>query len=83
MKATIDIPDELFRQSKATAALEGRTLREFVASALRAQLGMAEGSMAGATGWRSVFGRASGAAIEEMEGLVESEFSGVDEASWL
>jgi hypothetical protein len=28
MKATIDIPDELYRQVKARAALEGRPVRE-------------------------------------------------------
>ncbi|MFN2315881.1 MAG: hypothetical protein ABR551_02925 [Gemmatimonadales bacterium] len=28
MKATIDIPDDLYRQVKARSALEGRTVRE-------------------------------------------------------
>lgn len=28
MKATIEVPDELYRQVKAKAALEGRTVRE-------------------------------------------------------
>ncbi len=28
MKATIDIPDELYRRVKAKSALEGRTIRE-------------------------------------------------------
>ncbi len=28
MKATIEIPDELYRQVKAVSALQGRTIRE-------------------------------------------------------
>ena len=34
MRTTIDIPDVIFRRVKATAALEGKTLRAFVADAL-------------------------------------------------
>lgn len=35
MRTTIDIPDELFRQAKAQAALEGTTLKELVTRGLR------------------------------------------------
>ncbi|MCL5996438.1 MAG: hypothetical protein M1546_10360 [Chloroflexi bacterium] len=38
MKTTIDIPDELFREAKARAALEGMKLRDLVAEALREKL---------------------------------------------
>ena len=38
MKTTIEIPDELFRRTKAKAALEGKSLKEFVAAALRERL---------------------------------------------
>ncbi len=39
MKATIDIPDELYREVKIKAAREGRPLREIVISALEAATG--------------------------------------------
>lgn len=38
MKTMLDIPDELFRQAKAKAALEGLKLKDVVADGLRAVL---------------------------------------------
>ncbi|MDX2267194.1 MAG: hypothetical protein NW208_03750 [Bryobacter sp.] len=38
MKATIDIPDELYREVKIKAASEGRTVREVVINALQTSL---------------------------------------------
>jgi hypothetical protein len=38
MKTTIDLPDELFREAKATAARRGIALREFVRQALEEKL---------------------------------------------
>ena len=38
MKTTLEIPDELFREAKARAALEGRKLKDLVADGLRAVL---------------------------------------------
>ncbi len=38
MRTTIDIPDELFRQVKARAALKGMKLKEYVTEALQDSL---------------------------------------------
>ncbi len=38
MRTTIDIPDALFRQLKARAALRGETLKECLLRAVRAEL---------------------------------------------
>ncbi len=38
MKTTVEIPERLFRQAKAQAALEGRKLKDLVAEGLRAAL---------------------------------------------
>lgn len=38
MRTTIDIPDTLFRQLKARAALRGETLKECLLRAVRAEL---------------------------------------------
>ena len=35
MKTTIEVPDDLYRQAKAEAALQGRKLRELVEEGLR------------------------------------------------
>jgi hypothetical protein len=38
MKTTLDIPDDLFREAKAKAALQGLKLKDMVAEGLRAVL---------------------------------------------
>jgi hypothetical protein len=38
MKTTIDIPDDLFREAKARAALDGVKLKDLVTEALRQRL---------------------------------------------
>lgn len=38
MKTTLEIPDDLFRQTKAVAALRGESLEDLVAAAIRAHL---------------------------------------------
>ena len=41
MKTTLDLPDELIREAKLRAVLQGRTLRDLVAEYLRQGMGMA------------------------------------------
>ena len=38
MRTTIDLPDPLFKEAKATAALQGVPLRQIIEEALRRQL---------------------------------------------
>ncbi|MBM3516043.1 MAG: hypothetical protein FJX59_20360 [Alphaproteobacteria bacterium] len=38
MKTTIELPDQLFRRAKASAAERGQLLREFLADAVREKL---------------------------------------------
>lgn len=42
MRTAVDIPDELFRQAKAQAALEGTTFKELVARGLRLAMEISE-----------------------------------------
>ncbi|MCB1326161.1 MAG: hypothetical protein H7A21_05120 [Spirochaetales bacterium] len=53
MRTTIDIPDELFREIKARAALEGTTLKEYVVSRLRHGLEHHGGSKAESDRWQA------------------------------
>ena len=39
MRTTIDIPDSLFRKVKASAALEGKSLKDWLLRAVRTELG--------------------------------------------
>ena len=41
MKTTFDLPDEIIRQIKLRAVVQGRTVKDFVADLLRQGLGMA------------------------------------------
>lgn len=41
MKTTLDLPDDLMREVKLRAVIQGRTLRDLVAEFLRQGLGMA------------------------------------------
>lgn len=40
MKTTIEIPDDLFRKAKATAAMQGRSLKDLITDSLRQGLNM-------------------------------------------
>jgi hypothetical protein len=81
MKTTLEIPDDLFRQTKATAALRGESLRDFVTHALQAHLEQqAKGSST--RGWQSVFGQARREEVESVDAAVAREFEQVDLDEW-
>lgn len=48
MKTTIDLPDSVFRRAKATAAVRGLSLKNFITEAVERQLGAEEKD------WRTV-----------------------------
>ena len=47
MKTTVELPDRLYRQAKAAAALRGRTLKDLVEEGLRLVLEAPAGSTGG------------------------------------
>ncbi len=81
MKTTIEIPDELFRRAKATAALRGESLKDVVANALEEHLER-EDSLSAKLGWRRVFGRASQDIVAEVDAVVDRELETVDVEEW-
>lgn len=58
MKTTLDIPDPLFRQAKARAALRGVSLRQFVTEALEDKVAPSSSKRSGqaAPPWMQGFG---------------------------
>jgi len=74
MKIALEIPDELFRQSKAAAAMRGESLKDFVTDSLRARLGMKEPGNPSPSGWRRVFGQASPEEVAEVDEIIVREF---------
>ena len=83
MKTTIELDDELFRRSKAEAALRGQSLKDFFTAALRDYLGeTGRPYPERPTGWRSVFGVADAAMVEPVDAAVIEEFGRVDPDEW-
>jgi len=83
VKTTLEIPDELFRQTKATAALRGESLKDFVTAALRAHLDMRPVEEAPpVSGWRIVFGQAEAHEVEEVDRIVAEELEHIEPETW-
>lgn len=82
MKTTLEIPDELFRQTKATAALRGESMKEFVTEAIRNRLAREATGPTALSGWRSVFGKASAEQVAEVDARIAEEVEHVDLESW-
>lgn len=84
MRTTLDIPDDLFRRIKATAALKGQTMRTFFIEAasekLRAESG-ADDSRAEPP-WMRFVGRAPRGARQEIDAIVEKELAEVKPEDW-
>jgi Arc/MetJ family transcription regulator len=82
VKTTIELPDTLFRQTKAAAALRGESIKDFVTAALRAHLESQASDAQQERGWRSVFGKASSEEVEEIDRIVAEELERIDMDSW-
>ncbi len=80
MKTTLDLPDDVLRNAKATAAVRGESLRDFVASALEARL-RSEPS-ARRSGWRSVFGLARATEVGAVDRTIFRDLETIDLAEW-
>ncbi len=82
VKTTLEIPDDLFRQAKAAAALRGESLKNFVTTALQAHVETQVAAAPQERGWRSVFGGARPEEVEEIDRIVAEEFERVDPDAW-
>ena len=82
MKTTLEVPDELFRQAKATAASSGLSLKTFITEALRAKLDRDKD--AGIKPWKRHFGSLSHLAHERkaIESRIEEEFENIPQSEW-
>ena len=82
MKTTIEIPDELFKKAKATAAMEGESLRELICDALETRLASAPVPRTGRAGWRNVFGLADPKAVAKVDELIDADLERADPSEW-
>lgn len=81
MKTTVEVPDNLYRQIKARAALEGQSVKTFFLEALREKLGMAVETGKEEVGWRAVFGKADKEAIAEVQRIIDENHK-IDYDGW-
>ena len=84
MKTTIDIPDALYRRTKAFVALRGLTVRRFVIEALEAKLrsDTETSTEAHEPAWMRFAGAAPHGARQQIDAIVDEEFSAVDPEQW-
>ena len=82
MKTTLDVPDSLYRQIKARAALKGQTIRAFFLDAIQDKLNAERAGGSKDTGWRSVFGKATKDDISQLQQILDDEFSKIDFEAW-
>lgn len=82
MKTTLEIPDDVFRQSKAAAALRGESLKDFVTDSLRARLENRGPDERQVSGWRRVFGQAKPAEVADVDPIIAAEFETIDPDTW-
>jgi hypothetical protein len=77
MKTTLDVPDRLYRQIKARAALKGQTIKSFCLDAIRAKLASEQNGTSTLGGWRAVYGNGNPDDVADLQRLIDDEFSRV------
>ena len=78
MKTTLELPNDLLRRTKAEAARQGRSMKDVVVEAIEEGLRRQRESR---VGWRAVFGRASRAAVRDVDRHL-ADFERVDPREW-
>lgn len=86
MKTTLDLPDELFRQVKSTAASRGILMKAFITEALTEKLA-APAPQPDPKPWMELTGCAANdpemlIELRRIDKIIEDEFGHVDEADW-
>lgn len=82
MKTTVELPDNLYRQIKAQAALQGQTIKAFFLDALRDKLVQPAETAEEEVGWRAVFGKGDKEAIADVQGIIDENHNNIDYDSW-
>ena len=85
MRTTVDLPDPLFREVKATAARQGMLLKDYVAQALQEKLARRPGPAE--KPWMKFAGIAADdpemvAELKRIERIVEDNFERIEEEDW-
>lgn len=84
MKTTVELPDVLFREAKATAAREGISLKAFFTEAVANKLLKSASPAASTPAWRAGFGELKNLHRENkrIDKIISAEFETIDEEEW-
>jgi plasmid stability protein len=82
MKTTVELPDELLRAAKASAARQGISLEDVFTTALRHHLLRSEDVAPGEEAWRRVFGKANRQEVAAVDAVVAEDLERIDLESW-
>jgi hypothetical protein len=82
VKTTIEIPDTIYRQIKARAALRGQSVRGFFLDAIKARLALESRGTKSEPGWRSVFGKGDRTDLAALQTEIDREFSRIRPEDW-
>jgi hypothetical protein len=82
MKTTLELPDRLYRQIKARAALRGQTIKAFFLDAVRDKLAAERNAKSRQAGWRAVYGKARPADVGDVQRILDEEFEQIDPEGW-
>ncbi len=84
MKTTVVLPDEIFREAKARAALRGQSFGKFLEQGLRRALEEGEADLSARTSsWLRELPHVSSTAATELEQVVSApDFRQVDKSMW-
>jgi hypothetical protein len=80
MKTTLEIPGPLFRKAKATAARQGRTLKQLVQEALSEKIARVDGARSTQKPWMVLAGGLKHLHNENrrIERVIEAEFENIE-----
>jgi hypothetical protein len=80
VKTTLEIPEPLFRKAKATAARQGRTLKELVQEALSEKIARVDGMSSQKKPWMALAGALKHLHSENrrIERVIEAEFENIE-----
>ena len=85
MRTTIDLPDPLFREVKATAAMKGMRLKDYISEALQDKLNMKPNPAE--KPWMKFAGIAANdpemlEELKRIEQIVDENFGQIEEEEW-
>jgi hypothetical protein len=80
VKTTFEIPEPLFRKAKATAARQGRTLKQLVQEALSEKIARLDGTTRERKPWMVLAGKLKHLRSENrrIERVIEAEFENIE-----